>query len=740
MRFNLHAIRLSLRQQLLLISLILLIIPLLGSSYINELENFLRHDQEQRLLENARMVATAISTQAPTALELEASNRQRSGDLQRFIRPLKGPIFLDGYTDDWNEYGDRLEHYPKASAKPSGHSGGVDRVSFDVLSGYYQRRIYFMLQVHDRHPLYRHAPDNVTQADHIVIVSENDSGATSYILSTFSPGLIQAVTLQKREDEADLIRVEPRITAVWTETSVGYNIEIQIPESLLHNRFSLQFHNLNADGSEQVISLHPHNLTQTIPINLPSKPLQKALSNFSSHNGRAWLINRDAKIVGLQGSIFDSPTDDTPDNVDDQGLGQVIYDLARLFYLLFLPQPSELFVDDTVAVSALSGPEIDNGLKGVATTHWRLTDNERVNILRAVQPVFSQGRVIGAVVLERNSNSILLLQNRAVEVLMNTSIIVFALSTLTLLAFATRLSYRIQRLRDETEDVISDDGRIKGSLSAQPGNDEIGDLRASFNALLARLQEYNRYLEGMASKLSHELRTPVTVVKSSLENLDQSSLDDDQSTYLQRAQDGVDRLNHLLTRMSEATRLEQSLLNEPRQEFSLRQVVEACANAYNDIHEKHQIQLIVDAPLAKNPLKCHGSPDLIAQMLDKLVSNALDFATPESAIDIVLQPTEAGIELLVRNLGPTLPKSMQANLFDSMVSVRDKASGDKPHLGLGLYIVRLIAQFHSGKPFARNLKSQEDVQSASDNEDNGVEIGVEIPNSAFREPSASELE
>ena len=250
----------------------------------------------------------------------------------------------------------------------------------------------------------------------------------------------------------------------------------------------------------------------------------------------------------------------------------------------------------------------------------------------------------------------------------------------------------------------------------------------------------------MASKMSHELRTPVTVVKSSLENLDLSALDDDQSTYLKRAQDGVDRLNHLLTRMSEATRLEQSLLNEPREEFSLRQVVEACAAAYDSMHENHKISLKLPEILEKNPLKCHGSADLIAQLLDKLVSNALDFAKPDSDIDIVLQSTDKGVELFVRNQGASLPENMQSNLFDSMVSVRDKAiAGDKPHLGLGLYIVRLIAQFHSGKPFARNLKPADEVKSSSYdyNEDKaveGVEIGVEISHSAFRGTTASEFE
>ena len=60
--------------------------------------------------------------------------------------------------------------------------------------------------------------------------------------------------------------------------------------------------------------------------------------------------------------------------------------------------------------------------------------------------------------------------------------------------------------------------------------------------------------------------------------------------------------------------------------------------------------------------------------------------------------TESGtrLRLSVENEGPALPAAMHGRLFDSMVSVRGKQVGDEPHLGLGLYIVRLIAEFHGG--------------------------------------------
>ena len=60
------------------------------------------------------------------------------------------------------------------------------------------------------------------------------------------------------------------------------------------------------------------------------------------------------------------------------------------------------------------------------------------------------------------------------------------------------------------------------------------------------------------------------------------------------------------------------------------------------------------------------------------------------------------IEISVENQGPPLPDEMHGRLFDSMVSLRKGQEGDEPHLGLGLYIVRLIAEFHGGRAFARN--------------------------------------
>src|SRR2546422_6455800 len=111
-----------------------------------------------------------------------------------------------------------------------------------------------------------------------------------------------------------------------------------------------------------------------------------------------------------------------------------------------------------------------------------------------------------------------------------------------------------------------------------------------------------------------------------------------------------------------------------------------------------------------------GSPDLAAQLLDKLVANAVDFSDASDKrnepVRISLSAANGFIELGVENKGPLLPEEMRGKLFESMVSVRGERRGEEsvePHLGLGLYIARLIAEFHGGEVQARNLPSGDGV-------------------------------
>jgi signal transduction histidine kinase len=79
---------------------------------------------------------------------------------------------------------------------------------------------------------------------------------------------------------------------------------------------------------------------------------------------------------------------------------------------------------------------------------------------------------------------------------------------------------------------------------------------------------------------------------------------------------------------------------------------------------------------------------------------------------VSLAPAARSVELAVENDGPPMPQATLARLFESMVSLREAPSGEGAHLGLGLYIVRLVAEYHGGRAMARNRASGSGVRFA----------------------------
>jgi signal transduction histidine kinase len=164
--------------------------------------------------------------------------------------------------------------------------------------------------------------------------------------------------------------------------------------------------------------------------------------------------------------------------------------------------------------------------------------------------------------------------------------------------------------------------------------------------------------------------------------------------------------------MSEAARLEPGLAATEREPFDLAAVVRGCVEGYRLANPGREILLREPG----EPVPVLGAPDLVAQMLDKLVDNALGFARPGTPVRVALGREGRAASLSVENQGPPLPAQMRGRLFESMVSIRPAGGEGEPHLGLGLYIVRLIAAFHGGEARA-------DDREGGD----GVVVGVSMP-------------
>lgn len=429
----------------------------------------------------------------------------------------------------------------------------------------------------------------------------------------------------------------------------------------------------------------------------PSEEIERRLNIMGRRSWRLWAIDTRSRVRGLSGSL--------PPAGPQPGLGGWLRPIAELV----VPGPRIEAGDESRPVRS----QIDRALIGISSTHLRGTRDRDVAILSAAQPIFNGDDIVGAVVVEETTGAIQILKQSALEKLLAVTLGVVGAALAVLLAFATRLAARIRRLHAEADAAIDAQGRVRRAITPSEARDEIGDLSRTMASVLDRLREYNAYLEAMASRLSHELRTPVAVVRSSLDNLRTHELAPDARVYVDRANEGVARLSRLISRLSEATRLEKLLESAEHERFDLARVASGCVAGYRAAYAPREFELAVPA----QPVMVEGSPDAFAQLVDKLVENAQDFAPAGTAIRVSVEAPGGRARLAVENDGPPLPLATRARLFESMVTLREpERIREGAHLGLGLYIVRLVAEAHGGEVRAENLPG-----------DRGVRFEVTLP-------------
>ncbi len=427
----------------------------------------------------------------------------------------------------------------------------------------------------------------------------------------------------------------------------------------------------------------------------PDARVERILNQSVAQDARVWVVDLAGNVRGLAGAIYANP-------VETKSQSEFAKRVAAGMNFLRdakLTGVASDVVDSRDAVLAQS----ERALLGQSNIEWRTQTDDRIAVVSAAEPIWQADSIVGAVIIEASDSSQRALANRAAQSVIIVSVLVFAVAFAMLVWFAFGLSRRITRLQQDANAAVDGQGRASGTIRATRDTDEIGALSRTLAAMVARQASYNQYLEQLAGRLSHELRTPVAVVRSSLDNLRTSTVGDEELKYLSRADEGVARLSSLISRMSEATQLERMLQGADREAFDIRTLIEGCVDGYRLAYPAQHF----DFKSAVTRRVMSGVPDAIAQMLDKLVQNAVDFAVPGTAIEVSLDCTDANITLTVSNTGPLLPADT-SSLFESMMSFRESGQGGE-HLGLGLYIARLIAEFHLGSIRAANRPDQSGV-------------------------------
>jgi two-component system, OmpR family, sensor histidine kinase ChvG len=685
----------SLRTKLLLLSLLTLILPWAGWQYARQMETTLRSGQEQALLTTAEVLGRVVASE-PELL-------YRVPELRREFDPGRGDLFapllptqplIDGFADEWPQ---PARHVPglessatSAAAEPS------------VRLGVHGRSLHMYVEV--RTPTLQYevpaSEDNapVAGSDRLILLTRDEFGRErAWSLSAVAPGPLIVRNCELGAPWKPLPDAGAYVAGVWRETPAGYAIELRGPLNLFGTQLSVLA--LNRDNA--VISQR----RSLAWLHTGSEALKQRLEQYAPDGLRVSVVDAGGWLLARAGSISVDTSAEYP------GLRRDENDFMRSIYRVLFPSgavPARAYG----LPYGMWGAPVDGAREGQRTAIWFEKAGGEPSLVRAAVPIRYGNQALGALVVEQPGEALVMVREQALTRLLNLTFVATLLVILVTIVFAARLSQRIRRLSRAASTALTAEGRIEPSIPGTQARDELGALARNYDTLLGRVKEYTNYLQTLGTKLSHELRTPLTIVSSSLENLtSEERLAPAAQSYVDRARSGTNRMHAILTAMSEATRVEQSIEHTERVHFDLSELVRNMAQAYEQTFAAHRI----DGLVPEERCMIDGSPDLIAQLLDKLMDNAADFTRPGAPIAIALELEPRTCLLSVRNEGPLLPPHLDDRLFESLVSSRSSANG-KPHLGLGLYIVRLIADFHRGTVTARNLP-----------DDTGVSISVELP-------------
>lgn len=684
----------KLRGQLMLVTSLVVVLPLLGLQFVAQVEKLLRQGQEQALIDSARALATVVPR--PPAGEV--------GVAPLYVHTARQPLLLDGYGDDWEAWLDvterlgpdgRRQHSSMAApgqrysglAAPSDGNGSDENAPVSLALARSPAGLHLLLQVTDADT--RFAGADGTPGDHVELRFGGPRGESSLRIVPTAPG---------RFTRAAEPGGWPLVHGVWQALARGWNLELRIPLRDRPDRIGVSVFDVDVDDPDP----REYSIAGRVPLVTADPVLSDELQSLLPGGMRAWVVTPGGYVLARA----DRALSGTSGSDRSPSIWQtLLFERLAGDALSRLPPPEPF-------TARLSGPDLEAARAGEVSPLWMIErGTERPGArVRVAMPLEirieagDRGAQPPMLVLERDADAMLLLASDAVLRLAGVSLLIFAAAAAVLLAFAWRLSSRIRRLQRSTEAAVAEDGKVVAAPDTLKGGDEIAALSTSMALLLDRLRVHQQYLGTLADRLSHELRTPLTMIGSSLDNLaDQvgsgAAFDRDQAMlYLERAGQGNRRLNRIFGAMTQAARLEEALIDEPFETFDLAELAADYCAARQDACADHALNF--EGP--GGPVRVDGSPDLVAQLLDKLVDNALDFSIAGSAIRVRVRQAGDTTRLEVENEGPSIDAVSAAELFEPMVSWR-KSRGEQPHLGLGLFIARLIARRHGGRMLARAI-------------------------------------
>ena len=318
--------------------------------------------------------------------------------------------------------------------------------------------------------------------------------------------------------------------------------------------------------------------------------------------------------------------------------------------------------------------------------------------IRSLSPIKSGRKTIGIVEAKESIDLGALYAKRngfRLNLLIGLSGITFIFGAL--LAFSIviplrRLSRRLnQKLTPDDLATQLNRFHIKGLARRK---DEIGSLYKSLNILTKQVSDLFGEKERFASDVAHELKNPIASIIAYSENFNASSHKDGMEA-IERIQSQAQRMNKLVTEISEAAIVDNDLVTQKRERVNISEIIAEIVNHYIEVNDHPYVKISTD--IQKN-ISLEVLPERLGQVTVNLLENALSFAQPNGEIRVTLKkPVLSRVILTVEDSGPGVREELRELIFERFFSKRTGASYVENSSGLGLYIAKQIVEAHSGQ-------------------------------------------
>ncbi len=365
-------------------------------------------------------------------------------------------------------------------------------------------------------------------------------------------------------------------------------------------------------------------------------------------------------------------------------------------------------------------PDVHNALGEGAISMSVWEDKHERIVLSASSPIMRNGRIAGAVLLTRQGlqieSDIKGLWVNVLRVFLGTLVLTIMLS----IYLSGVIARPLKKLAKAAEAVRRGQAKADEIPDLSNRHDEIGELSIVLRQMTQALWSRMDSIEQFAADVSHELKNPLTSLKSAVETVQIVKKKADREKLLGVIQHDVERLDRLITDISHASRIDTELSREQFEKVDIKELLANILDIYvanpldretNDSDLPKSVEttgatITLDASMKKT-LFIWGIEGQLAQVFQNILSNALTFAPEKSEILVFMRTRQNKVWITIDDEGPGIPDNKIDTIFERFYSERPKHEDYGQHSGLGLSICKQIIEAHAGQIFAENIRDDD---------------------------------